>query len=144
VDDPYREYVETDGFGLGAHRGTGGRDWRRDDLEPKEVVLGVERDGEALGFPYDRVGAAGGVVQATVGRDAVAVFLTPDGIHAFDAAGFASAPTDEAGRFAAGGTTWDGATGEADDGRHLERVPARRLFAFAWQDDHGPDAFVEP
>jgi hypothetical protein len=143
-DDPYREYVETDGFGLGAHRGTGGRDWRRDDLEPKEVVLGVERDGEALGFPYDRVGAAGGVVQATVGRDAVAVFLTPDGIHAFDAAGFAFAPTDEAGRFAAGGTTWDGATGEADDGRHLERVPARRLFAFAWQDDHGPDAFVEP
>jgi hypothetical protein len=25
----------------------------------------------------------------------------------------------------------------------LDRVPIRRLFAFAWQDDHGPDAFDE-
>jgi hypothetical protein len=25
----------------------------------------------------------------------------------------------------------------------LDRVPIRRLFAFAWQDDHGPDAFYE-
>ena len=32
-------------------------------------------------------------------------------------------------------------TGESDDGRALARVPTRRLFAFAWQDDHGPDAF---
>jgi hypothetical protein len=32
-------------------------------------------------------------------------------------------------------------TGESADGRRLDRLPTRRLFAFAWQDDHGPDAF---
>jgi hypothetical protein len=143
-DDPYREYFEADGFGLGAHRGTGGREWRRDDVEPKDVVLGVEADGDALGFPHGRVEAAGGVVQASVGDRPVAVFVTPDGIHAFDDAGLSFEPTDDPGRFAAGDTTWDGATGEAADGRSLERVPARRLFAFAWQDDHGEDAFVDP
>ncbi len=44
----------------------------------------------------------------------------------------------------ADGTTWDPATGESADGQELERVPARRLFAFAWQDAHGRDAFFEP
>jgi len=33
-------------------------------------------------------------------------------------------------------------TGESGDGRTLTRVPAVRLFAFAWQDAYGPDAFV--
>jgi hypothetical protein len=143
-DDPYGEYFEADGFGLAAHRGTGGREWDRDDLDPKDVVLGVEADGEALGFPHDRVATAGGAVQSTVGDRSVAVFVTPDGIHAFDDDGLSFEPTDDPGRFAADGTTWDGATGEARDGRILERIPSRRLFAFAWQDDHGEDAFVDP
>jgi hypothetical protein len=142
ADDPYREYVESEGFGLDAHRGSGGsREWDRDDLEPKAVVLGVERDGDALGFPLERVEAAGGVATATVGGDGVAAFATPDGIHAFANPGLEFAPTDEPGRFGADGAVWDGATGESDDGRGLARLPARRLFAFAWQDDHGPDAF---
>lgn len=45
------------------------------------------------------------------------------------------------GTFRADGTRWEGATGEAADGRRLRRLPARRLFAFAWQDDHGPASF---
>ena len=143
-DDPYRDYFEADGFGLGAHRGTGGRERCRDDLDPKDVVLGLERDGDALGFPHDRVAEAGGVARATVGDRDVAVFVSPAGIHAFAGEGHAFEPTETAGAFAADGTTWDGATGEAADGRRLERLPARRLFAFAWQDDHGPDAFWTP
>ena len=143
-DEPYREYFDSAGFGLAAHRGGDGREWDRADLDPKEVVLGVERDGEALGFPHSRVEAAGGVVAATVGGRRVAVFATPDGIHAFAADGLAFEPTDVPGQFRADGARWDGATGESDDGRALDRVPAGRLFAFAWQDDHGPDAFYDP
>ena len=139
-DDPYREYFESDGFGLAAHRGEGSREWDREDLDPKAVVLGVEVGEDALGFPYDRVEAAGGVVHATVGGLDVAVFVTPDGIHAFEAADREFEPTDDPGRFRADGTTWDGATGESAEGDGLARVPARRLFAFAWRDDHG-DAF---
>jgi hypothetical protein len=47
-------------------------------------------------------------------------------------------------RFLGDGTTWDAATGESADGRALARVPSRRLSAFAWQDDRGPDAFYAP
>jgi hypothetical protein len=95
----------------------------------------------------------GGVAQATVGGREVVVFATPDGVHAFENPGYefepateeatadGTTPDDEAGRFHADDATWDGATGESDDGRELERVAARRLFAFAWQDDHGEDAF---
>lgn len=39
------------------------------------------------------------------------------------------------------GATWTPATGKSDDGRRLRRVETRRLYAFAWQDDHGTDAF---
>jgi hypothetical protein len=143
--EPYRDYVEGQGFGLGAHRSTGGRDWDRDDLDPKAVVLGVEAEGDALGFPLPRLREAGGVAQATVVGQGVVAFATPDGVHAFADPGFAFEPSDDgkAGQFAADGTTWNGATGEAADGRSLGRLPARRLFAFAWQDDHGPDAFWE-
>jgi hypothetical protein len=162
-DAPYADYFDSDGFGLAAHRGEGdedsegnggddgGREWDREDLDPKTVVLGVESgedgegeedDADSLGFPLPRVEAAGGVVQATVGGRDLAVFATPDGIHAFENPGYEFAPVEGADdRFRADGTSWDGATGESDDGRTLERVPARRLFAFAWQDDHGRDAF---
>ena len=145
-DDPYREYFERDGFGLDAHHGKKSREWNHDDLDPKEVVLGIERDDEVLGFPYDRVEAAGGVAREWVGDADVAVFVTPSGIHAFDAVDSDDQfePTDEPGRFRADGTVWNGATGEGDDGRRLERLPARRLFAFTWRDDHGPDTFWTP
>ncbi|WP_137286064.1 DUF3179 domain-containing protein [Halorussus salinisoli] len=139
-DAPYADYFESDGFGLAAHRGEGGREWDRDDLDPKAAVLGVEVEGDALGFPLSRVEGAEGVVTAEVGGRTIAVFATPDGIHAFEHPGYEFEAVGE-GVFEADGTRWDGATGESDDGRELTRLAARRLFAFAWQDDHGDDAF---
>lgn len=59
----------------------------------------------------------------------------------FENPGWGLAPTDDPRAFEGDGTRWSGATGESDDGRALARVPTPRLFAFAWQDDHGPDAF---
>jgi hypothetical protein len=141
-DEPYREYFSGEGFGLDAHRGEGpGREWDREDLRPKDVVLGIERGGEAVGFPADRV-AERGAVGATVGGGRVVVVTTPEGTFAYEHPGGDVEPTD--GGFRADGTAWDGTTGRGDDGRRLERVPARRSFAFAWQDDHGPDAFYGP
>ena len=141
-DAPYREYFEADGFGLAAHRGTDGeREWDRDDLDPKAVVLGLERDGDALGIPLERVEDAGGVVATTVG-DVDVVAFAADGVHAFEDPGF-TFEHGEGPYFRADGTRWHGATGRGEDGRELVRLPARRLFAFAWQDDHGRDAFFE-
>lgn len=142
---PYDAYFESDRFGLGAHRRTETeREWTRDDdLSPKTVVLGVGDDETARGFPLPRVRAAGGVVQTTVGNRDVVVFATDeDGIHAFEDPGYSFASTDNG--FTADGTTWTPATGRAADGRQLTRLSTRRLFAFAWQDDHGPDAFYRP
>ncbi|WP_254769320.1 DUF3179 domain-containing protein [Salinilacihabitans rarus] len=140
---PYDGYFDGDGFGLAAHRGTAdARSWERTDLDPKTVVLGLEFDGEAVGFPLPRVRDAGGVVTETVGGVDVVVLATDDGIHAFEDPGHGFEP-EPGGGFRADSTVWDGATGEAADGRRLTRLPARRLFAFTWQDDHGPDAFFD-
>jgi hypothetical protein len=137
---PYRDYLRSDGFGLDAHRGGDSRAWDRDDLDPKTVVLGVETGGEAVGFPLPGVESAGGVVRTDIGgRDVVVVVTERVGIHAFADPGYSFERDGE--DVVADGTRWDPATGRAEDGRELERVPARRLFAFAWQDDHGPDAF---
>jgi hypothetical protein len=136
---PYREYETGEGFGLDAHRGTGGREWDRDDIDPKAVVLGVECGGEAVGVPLSVVEEAGGVLDVVVGGRDLVVFGT-EGLAAFENPGYEFVV--EGDEIRADGTTWDGATGAAADGRRLERVPAKRLFAFAWQDDHGPDALL--
>lgn len=149
-DEPYRDYFESEGFGLGAHRGTDGRDWDRTDIDPKSVVLGLERGGDALGVPLQRVDEAGGVVSASVGGESVVVFATDQGVHAFRDPGYDWSPAS--GGFRGDGVLWDGTTGEPLDNPathvaanrdSLERVPARRLFAFAWRDDHGDEAFFE-
>ncbi|WP_435178750.1 DUF3179 domain-containing protein [Halorussus sp. AFM4] len=140
---PYEDYFQSDGFGLGAHRGSESRTWSRDDLDPKTVVLGIELDGDAVGFPLPRVRENGGVVTTAVGGTDVVVFASSEGIHAFRNPGYGFENT-ERGAFRADGTTWDVATGRSEDGRRLERVRAKRLFAFAWQDDHGPNAFYPP
>jgi hypothetical protein len=142
---PYESYFELDGFGLAAHRGTGdGREFEREDLDPKTVVLGVEQDGDALGFALDRLEANGSVGHATVGDVDVVAFATTDGVHAYENPGLAFERTAEPDTYRADGARWSGATGESDDDRSLDRVPSRRLFAFAWQDDHGSDAFWTP
>ena len=141
---PYVEYASGEGFGLAAHRGEAGRrEWDGPpDLDPKTVVLGVESDGDALGFPVSRVRAAGGLVRATVGERDVVAFATEDGIHAYADPGHEFEATDAG--LVADGTTWNPNTGAAADGRELDRLPARRLYAFAWIDDHGHDAFYRP
>ena len=74
----------------------------------------------------------------TVGDTPVVVFAATEP-HAFENPGYEFERVD--GAFRADGTTWEPVTGESVDGRRLDPVPARRLFAFTWQDDHGPDAF---
>ncbi|MFC4451354.1 DUF3179 domain-containing protein [Halorussus aquaticus] len=137
---PYERYFQSEGFGLGAHRGSEGRSWDRDDLDAKTVVLGIKTGDNAVGFPLPWVKENGGVVTTTIGGSDVVVFASENGIYAFRNPGYEFEQT-EYGAYEADGTTWDEATGESADGRSLEEVPAKRLFAFAWQDDHGPDAF---
>ena len=137
----YEAYEKREAFGLHGMRGEGPeREWNRDDLDPKTVVLGVTpTDGGALGFPLPTVEAADGVVETIVGRTEVVVTATRDGLHAFEQPNFELRIED--GVLHGDGTVWTPATGESDDGRRLRRVPTRRLYAFAWQDDHGSDAF---
>ena len=144
AESPYEAYAAGEGFGLAAHRGAAdGREWDGPaDLNPKEVVLGVEFDGEALGFAFSRVRAAGGVARATVGHRDVVAFATDDGIHAYADPGCEFEKADDA--VVGDGTTWDPTTGTAADGRRLDRLPARRLYAFTWLDDHCSDAFHRP
>ena len=139
MDDPYEAYFETEEFGLMAHREGEGRRWDREDIAAKTVVLGIEYGDEAIGYPEPRVNDDGGVVTDTVGDLDVVVFATDEGLHAFENPGYEFEPTG--GAFRADGTVWHPVTGESEDGRRLERVPARRLFAFTWQDDHGRDSF---
>ena len=139
-ESPYRDYYRSEGFGLAAHRGEGSREWDVAALDPKAVVLGVEAGDEAVGFPLPRVRGAGGIVQATVGDRDIVVFATDEaGIHGFADPGYAFERAG--GAVVADGVEWDPATGRASDGRELDRVAATRLFAFAWRDDHGTDAF---
>ena len=139
---PYEAYRSGEGFGLAAHRsGESVREWTRDDdIRPKTVVLGIELDDAALGFPLPHVSQAGGVVRTVVGERDVLVIATEDGgIHGFADPGFPVEATDSG--VTGDGTTWDPATGRSADGRRLDRLPTRRLFTFAWQDDHGTDSF---
>ncbi|WP_123536564.1 DUF3179 domain-containing protein [Halosimplex salinum] len=152
---PYEEYERATDFGLYAMRGEGERrEWNRADFGPKTVVLGITREGEAVGYSLPRVRDAGGVVTDSVGGLDVVVFAAGDELHAFEGPGYdfervddsdgragERTGTDGSDQFRADGTNWDGVTGESADGRALNPVPARRLYAFAWQDDHGSDAF---
>ena len=141
--DPYESYFDADGFGLSAHRhGESDRSWEYDELRPKTAVLGIEIDGEAIGVPYPWVLAAGGVVSATVGSTDVIVFGTDAGMYAYEDPGYTFERID--GRFVGDDTEWVPETGRSADDRRLEPVPTKRLFAFAWRDDHGDAAFLDP
>lgn len=142
-EEPYRRYFESEGFGLAAHRtGRSDRRWERRDIRPKEPVLGLERDGEALAFPRSVVEAEGGVTRATVGSEPVIVLATDDVLTAVHDPGFPIHRRE--GGFEGDGTTWDPVTGTGNDGRTLDVLPGKRMFAFAWQDDHGLGAFYRP
>jgi hypothetical protein len=137
---PYDRYDAAEGFGLREMRGEGPeRTWSRTDIGAKTVVLGVAQGGEAVGYPVPAVEAAGGVVADRVGdRDLVVTTLGGD-IQAFENPGHGFEA--RGGVLHGDGAAWDPTTGRSDDGRRLSLVPARRLYAFSWQDDHGPDSF---
>jgi hypothetical protein len=138
----YRGYHMSEDFGLRAMRGEGPeRSWDRSDLGPKTPVLGIERGEAAVGYPQPIVESAGGVVQDAVAGDRIVVVAAEDRLHAYADSGHAFEYRD--GRLHADGATWDPETGESDDGRQLERLVGRYLYAFAWQDAHGPDSFFE-
>jgi hypothetical protein len=138
---PYERYARSGEFGLYGMRGEGRRrTWDREDVDAKAVVLGIERGDEAAGYPVDHVEAARSVVTDTVGGLDVVVFAADGRTGAFEDPGFAF--ETRGGTVRGDGATWDPTTGRSSDGRRLDRVPARRLFAFAWQDAHGPDSFV--
>jgi len=128
-----------DGFGLREMRGEGPeRTWDREDVGAKTVVLGIVREDAARAYPVPQVEDEGGVVRDTVGGLDVLVALDDNReLHAFrDPGGDFEV---DGGKLRGDGTTWNAVTGDGEDGRTLQRVPARRLYAFAWQDDHGPD-----
>jgi hypothetical protein len=118
------------------------RGWNH-DLPPKTPVLGVEVGGERVGFAQPHVEKRDGVVRATVGEWSVVVFGTPDGLFAYEDPGYEFRSAG-GGEFEADGTTWDGATGSAADGRMLSTVPTRRMFVFAWADAYGYDTLHTP
>jgi len=137
---PYERYDAAEGFGLREMRGEGPeRAWDRTDIDPKTVVLGVVHDGDAVGYPVPQVRAEGGVVHDSVGGLDLLIVAAEGGIHAFEAP--ESAFELREGTLYGDGTAWDVATGRSREGRRLDRVPARRLYAFAWQDAHGRDSF---
>ncbi|MFP9192082.1 DUF3179 domain-containing (seleno)protein [Natronosalvus vescus] len=164
---PYAGYFSSDAVGLAGHRGgENDRTWERDDLDPKAIVLGIEREGEACGVPRPWVRDHGGTVTTTVGETPVLVVASDLGLHAFElphpnpgsdstvdadlewsletATDTGTSDDSENDPVLIGdGTTWDLVTGRGADGRHLEALPVKRLFAFAWADDHGDDAFLE-
>ena len=136
---PYERYSERNEFGLYGMRGEGPRrTWDRTDIGAKTEVLGVEIGDGAVGFPLHRITAEDGLVTATVGgRDIVVE--TPEGATAFVKPEFEL--NHRNGKIYGDEATWNPITGTSDDGRQLEKLPTRRLFAFAWQDAHGPDSF---
>ncbi|MFB6149448.1 MAG: DUF3179 domain-containing protein [Halobacteriales archaeon] len=137
---PYERYDSGAAFGLRAMRGEGPeRTWTREDVGPKTPVLGIVHGGDAVGYPLPAVRAEGGVVSDSVGGLAVLVVGADDDIHAFEHPGHRFELRD--GTLYGDGASWDLATGRSSDGRQLPRVPARRLYAFAWQDDHGERSF---
>lgn len=140
---PYERYRSDDAFGLVGIRGVGReRSWGRDDLDAKTLVLGIDRDDEARGYPRPWVQADGGVVADRIGTLDVVVFCVAGELAAFEDPGIEF--TIEDGVIVGDGATWDHVSGRSDDGRRLEPVPARQMFAFTWVDDHGPDALYAP
>ncbi len=140
--EPYREYFDSPGFGLDAHRNRGeGRTWDRDDIDPKTTVLGIGDGSEAVAVPRPWARVNGNVAQISAGSDGVVVFATASGMYAYEDPGYEFVYQDDE-QFLAEGTTWHAVTGESADGGVLSRVPAKREFAFTWQDDHGPDRFA--
>jgi len=136
----YNRYDGSDDFGLRAMRGEGRkRTWAREDIDAKTEVLGVVHENEAVGYPKSVIESEGGLVSDIVGGLDIIVVSSEHTLSAFENPGYDFELGEET--LIADGISWDRTTGRSSDGRKLRRVPSRRLYAFAWQDDHGVDSF---
>lgn len=136
----YDQYEAAEAFGLRAMRGEGPeRAWDREDIDAKTTVFGLVHDGEAVGYPVPQVRAEGGVVSDSIGGLNVLIVSSGSEIHAFEHPGHRFELRD--GTLYGDDVSWNLVTGRSGDDRQLTRVPARRLYAFAWQDDHGRESF---
>jgi len=136
----YEQYDVSEEFGLRSMRGAGReRSWDRGDIDAKTPVPGVVHGGEAVGYPASEIRSAGGVVTDSVGGLEIVAVSDDTGLHAFENPGYDFEMRD--GTLYGDGVPWDPTTGQSGDGCRLPRVPSRRLYAFAWQDDHGPESF---
>jgi hypothetical protein len=136
----YDQYHAAKAFGLRAMRGEGPeRSWDHEDIDAKTTVLGIVHDGDAVGYPIPTVRANGGIVSDSVGGLDVLVVSTERDSYAFEHPGHQFELRD--GALYGDGVSWNLVTGRSSDGRQLTRVPSRRLYAFAWQDDHGHESF---
>jgi len=80
----FDDYFAGDGFGLGGHReDVPQRSFPLAWIDPKTVVVGLERAGDAVGVPRPAVLDAGGAVSVAVGGEGVVVFAITDGTHAY-------------------------------------------------------------
>lgn len=136
----YNQYDASEEFGLRAMRGEGReRLWDREDIDAKTTVIGVVCDNEAVGYPISQLHAEGGVISNSVGDRDLVVVNSESGTHLFENPGFEFEMRNET--LYGDGVSWNPTTGRSSDGRQLTRIPTRRLYAFAWQDDHGRDSF---
>jgi len=135
----FEEYATSDRIGIPdpASAGQGGRSrterWPYESFGPKDRVVGIEIDGVVRAYPRPVVERAGGVLTDTLAGAAVAVVATEEGLDVYRADGVRIERGPDGIR--ADGISFDPATGWTGDGRTLERVPARRPFAFTWRDD---------
>ena len=139
--DRFAEYMTSDGVGPGGdpRLRTAISDWPF-DFHHKALTLGLTIDGETRGYARPVVEDASGIVTDTLGGIDTVVFASPIGLFAYEREDIEFTRADER-EVRADGTTWDVVTGHSEDGRELDRLPSRRLFAFTWHDDNGADAF---
>ncbi|WP_336328745.1 DUF3179 domain-containing protein [Halovenus sp. HT40] len=140
--DRFAEYMHEDGVGPGGdpRLRTEITDWPF-EFHNKALTLGLTINGQSRGYVRPVIEEAGGIVTDTLGGTDIAVFASPAGLFAYEREGIEFTPAEEGGQVQGNGTTWDVATGRSANGRALDRLPSRRLFAFTWRDDNGTDAF---
>jgi hypothetical protein len=123
---PYERYDAAEGFGLREMRGEGReRSWGREDIDAKAVVLGITKEGDAVGYPVKQIQNAGGVVSDTVGDLDVLVVSSGDDIHAFEDPGYEFESRE--GMLYGDGATWDTTTGPMDERSREYRVDGSTL-----------------
>ncbi len=152
ADDPYTGYYNDD------RRGVLGESNPDDRLDAKQLVVGVEANGEPKAYPFETLRQRG-VVNDRIGGEPVLVFFdaTTDTALVFDRnvdgtelefrvegepAGIHTLLVDEQ-----TGSRWSAFTGRATagelSGKTMQRIPSHLSFWFAWTDWNPQTALFE-